>query len=282
MFSKIDFCLKSFLSNNRKDILALFCLIIIMILLSYYLLEKDMAMGVYFIRDVFFYLNNALDFAGYSSGLSSSRGLSPLVPFLTSLIFRLGYVHDSAIMIVSILFFCLSSIAIYTFLRLRFDELYSLSGAVLFSTFSINLAWASKGMLDIPALFFSILIVYFTFLAVEKNSKYWFLVFPIFVLGFFTRYTIVLIIFVAFISIFTVYNPLEYIKDNLKNIFSGLSLGILTSVPFFLHYHLNKIPLFFLSQINVISNETASATEVIVKTNPFYYLNNLAIYLSAL
>ena len=253
-----------------------------MAILSYYLLEKDMEMGVYYVRDVFSYLNSALNLAGFPSGLSSSRGLSPFVPFLTSLIFRTGYVEDYAIMIISTLFFFLSAIAIYVFLRLRFNELYSLSGAIIFSTFSINLAWASKGMLDIPALFFSILIIYFTFLAIDKNSKYWALVFPIFVLGFFTRYTVVLIIFVVLISVFTVYNPFEYIKNNLKNIFAGLSLGVLSSVPFFLYYYLNKIPLFFLSQTNAISNQTASAAGIVVKTNPFYYLNNLAIYLSTL
>ena len=282
MFSKIVFNFKSFLSINRKDILALMFLIVFMLILSYCLLEKDIAMGVYYVRDVFAYLNNALDFAGYSSGLSSSRGLSPFVPFLTSLIFRMGHVQDSAIMIITTLFFCLSVIAIYIFLRLKFNELYSLSGGIVFATFSINLAWASKGMLDIPALFFSILIIYFTYLAINKNSKYWFLVFPSFVLGFFTRYTVVLMIFVVLISILTVYNPFKYIKNYLKNIIAGFGLGGLSSIPFFLYYYLNGVPLFFLSQTKAISSETASATGIIVKTSPFYYLKNLPIYLSTL
>ena len=281
MVSKTEM-FKSFLRDNKKDILALSFLILFMGILSYYLLDHEMSMGVYYVRDVFFYLNNALDFAGFSSGLAASRGLSPFIPFLTSLIFRLGYVQDSAIMIVSTLFFSLSAIAMYAFLRIRFNELYSLSGAIIFATFSINLAWASKGMLDIPALFFSILIIYFTYLAINKNPNYWLLTFPVFVLGFFTRYTVVLIMFVALISIFTLVNPLEYIKNNLKRIFGGLGLGILTSVPFFLYYYLNNIPLFFLSQAGAISEETATASEILVKTSPLYYLKNLPIYISTL
>ncbi|MCL2687371.1 MAG: glycosyltransferase family 39 protein [Methanobrevibacter sp.] len=282
MFSKNSLDFKSFLKNNKKDILALVFLISFMVILSYFLLEKEMQMGVYYVRDVFFYLNNALDFAGFSSGLEASRGLSPVIPFLTSLIFRLGFVQDSAIMFVSTLLFCLSTIAMYAFLRLRFNELYSLSGAIVFSTFSINLAWASKGMLDVPALFFSILIVYFTYLAINKNPKYWFLVFPIFVLGFFTRYTVVLIMLIPLISVLTLNNPFKYIKNNLKKIFAGLSLGLLTSVPFFLYYYLNNIPLFFLTQTRAIASETATATGILVKTTPFYYLMNLPIFISTL
>ncbi|MGL6298742.1 MAG: glycosyltransferase family 39 protein, partial [Methanobacteriaceae archaeon] len=49
--------------------------------------------------------------------------------------------------------------------------------------------WAANGTLDIPAIAISIWVMYFTVLATNKNSKYFIIAFPLFVIAFFTRYT---------------------------------------------------------------------------------------------
>ena len=78
------------LKSYKKDILGISSLIIILVIITLLLLNIDGKAGVYYVRDVFFYLNNALFYAGYDTGLSDTRGLSPFIPMLTSLFFRMG------------------------------------------------------------------------------------------------------------------------------------------------------------------------------------------------
>ena len=278
---------KSSIKKYRFDILALTFLISFMVVLTYFLLQIDMEMGVYYVRDVFSYLNNSLWLAGYSAGLENMKGLSPFIPFLTSLLFRMGFVYDWAIMIVSSLFYIISGVGMYLILRLRFKEAISCCGAIILVTFSINIAWASKGMLDMPGMALSIWAIYFMFIAVKNNSKFFYLAFPIFILGFFTRYTVIFTLPVMLILILFEDSPLHFMKNKFKNLLGGVVLGFLTTTPFLLHYHLNKIPLFFLSQSEAISQETASVTSsnisiisYLAKNSVFYYLNNLPIYMS--
>jgi hypothetical protein len=92
-------------SNNRyttfftklkgiyKD--PLFILIIITTLITSYLLKVQMRIGVPY-WDVFNYLNNALYFAGMGNG--GVLYLPPVIPLLTSLLFRVGYVSVNAIL----------------------------------------------------------------------------------------------------------------------------------------------------------------------------------------
>ena len=284
--SKFPYSKKNII-KYKFDILALIFLILFMAVLTYFLLRIDMEMGAYYVRDVFSYLNNSLRFAGFSAGLESIRGLSPFVPFLSSILFRMGFVYDWAIMLISSLFYILSGIGMYLILRLRFKEAISCCGAIILVTFSINIAWASKGMLDVPGMALSIWAIYFMFLAVKNNSKFFYLAFPILILGFFTRYTAILTLPVMLILILFEYDPIIFLKNKFKNLFGGAILGFLTTTVFLLYYHFNKIPLFFLSQSGAISQETggtvSSSTSILsylAKNNIFYYLNNLPIYMS--
>lgn len=58
------------LQEHKKDILAISSLLIIVTAITLLLLNIDLKVGVYYVRDVFFYLNNALFYAGYDTGLS--------------------------------------------------------------------------------------------------------------------------------------------------------------------------------------------------------------------
>lgn len=278
-----EFHLNSFFRDHKLDIYCLVFILAFLSILSYFLLKIDMEMGVYYVRDVFSYLNNALRFADIPAGLDNMKGLSPLIPFLSSLIFRMGFVYDWVIMVVSILFYILSGIGMYLFLRLRFKELFSCCGAIILVTFSINLAWASKGMLDIPGMALSIWALYFMVLAIDNDSKFFYLAFPTFILGFFTRYTVVLMLPIMLISILFLKKPFDFLKKEFKNLFGGMIVGFITTIPFLLYYYLYNIPMFFLSQTKAISAETSgiiSTSSEMVKTSVFYYLNNLPIYIS--
>ena len=124
--------------EHKKDILAISAISAIIIAITLLLLNIDLKVGVYYVRDVFFYLNNALFYAGYDVGLTDTRGLSPLIPMITSIFFRMGFVSDGTIIIVSSAFYIFSALGMYFLLRLRFDEVLSFTGSMILSTFPLS------------------------------------------------------------------------------------------------------------------------------------------------
>lgn len=96
------------LENKLAIILtAVFALIITVVII--YLNSTYNVLGHSY-RDVFFYLIEALRLSGVEiSGYAYVNYLPPFVPFLTSLLFRLGFVSISSIFITSGIFFSLES-----------------------------------------------------------------------------------------------------------------------------------------------------------------------------
>ena len=268
------------LQEHKKDILAISSLLIIVTAITLLLLNIDLKVGVYYVRDVFFYLNNALFYAGYDTGLANTRGLSPLIPMITSIFFRMGFISDGTIIIVSSVFYIFSALGMYFLLRLRFDEVLSFTGSMILSTFPLIIVWVTKGMLDIPGLCFSIWSVYFMLLAFRKNTKYFYIAFPLVALGFFTRFTVVLMIPVLLIQFFMVKKPITYIKENLKDILIGVGFGALVFAIFIGIYQYLNIGMFFLSQGQDISASTHAVIDT-TYNNIFYYKDNFLIYMGA-
>ena len=264
--------------EHKKDIIAVSSLLIIATAITLLLLNIDCKVGVYYVRDVFFYLNNALFYAGYNTGLEATRGLSPLIPMITSVFFRMGFISDSTIIIVSSAFYIFTALGMYLMLRLRFDEVLSFTGSMLLITFPLVIVWVTKGMLDIPGMCISIWAIYFTILSFRKNTKFLYLAFPLAVLGFFTRYTALLTIPVVLIQFLLVENPISYVKENIKDIIIGVSAGALVFAVFIGIYEYLNIGMFFLSQggdISSSSSNTAGGAAI----NVLYYVKNFLIYL---
>lgn len=264
--------------EHKRDIIAISSLLAIVIAITLLLLNIDLKVGVYYVRDVFFYLNNALFYSGYDTGLANTRGLSPLIPMITSIFFRMGIISDGTIIIVSSVFYIFSALGMYFLLRLRFDEILSFTGSMLLSTFPLIVVWVTKGMLDIPGLCLSIWSVYFMILAFRKNTKYFYIAFPLVILGFFTRFTVFLMIPVLLIQFFLVEKPIEYIKTNIKDIIIGMGLGAVVLAIFIGIYQYLNIGMFFLSQGEDISGSTHAVIDM-TYNNLFYYINNFMIYL---
>ena len=146
-------------------------------------------------RDVYFYLIQALNFSGNPiNGYDYIYYLSPLVPYITSILFRFGFVSELSIFIVTGIFYTMATIGMYYLLKLRFHKNISCFGAILYGSMSINLIWAANGTLDIPSISFSIWSLYFFILAMEKDQKYFYIAFPLAVLSFLGKYTGALII----------------------------------------------------------------------------------------
>ena len=266
------------LKNYKKDIIAVSSLIIILVIITLLLLNIDGKAGVYYVRDVFFYLNNALFYAGYDTGLNNTRGLSPFIPMLTSIFFRMGFISDLTIILVSSAFYTLSAVGMYFILRLRFDEVLSFTGSMLFATFPLILVWVTKGMIDIPGVCLSIWAVYFMRLSFRKSPRYSYVAFAMVILGFFTRYTGLLMIPVILIQYLLVDEPIAYIKDNFKHILIGICSGALVFAIFLGIYSYLNIDLFFISQGQGI---TQSQDISQIQHYFTYYINNIPIYLSS-
>lgn len=266
------------LKDYKKDILGISSVIIILVIITLLLLNIDGKAGVYYVRDVFFYLNNALFYAGYDTGLSDTRGLSPFIPMLTSLFFRMGFTSDLTIILVSAAFYTLSGVGMYLLLRLRFNEVLSFTGSMLLATFPLILVWVTKGMLDIPGVCFSIWAVYFMRLSFRKSPKFSYIAFALVILGFFTRYTGILMIAVLLIQYLLVDDPISYIKNNYKDIvIAMLSGAVILAIFIGIYSHLN-IDLFFMSQ-----GEQITHSQDITQMQHYftYYINNIPIYLSS-
>ena len=264
--------------DHKKDIIAISALLIIVTTITALLVNMDGKIGVYYVRDVYFYLNNALFYAGYDIGLTDTRGLSPLIPMITSIFFRMGFLTDFTIIAVSSVFYIFAALGMYFLLRLRFDEMMSFTGSMILSTFPLIIVWVSKGMLDIPALCMSIWSVYFMILSFKKSPKYLYIAGPLVIFGFFTRFTVILMIFVLAIQFFLLDEPIAYIKKNIKHIAIGLGLGTLVLAVFLGIYHYLNIGMFFLSQGGDISQSTHNVIDV-QYNNIIYYINNFPIYL---
>lgn len=139
------------------------------------------------------YLISALKYAGidhYNISNPNSLFFTPIISFLTSLIFRLGLIDKAAIIIVTTIFSFLSYIGLFILLKKRFNSLLSLTGIIIYGSLSVIIFNISKGLIDIPALSISIWILIFAFKAIDDNPRYFLITFPLLVIGFFIKYTV--------------------------------------------------------------------------------------------
>ena len=270
----------------KKDILCIGLLIIISSLIIYFFIKSDSKIGNFFIHDVYIYLNNSLNYAGIG-GSNKNHGLPPLIPFITSIFFSLGFVSDKVIVYVSSFYYILTAIGMYLILRLKYRELLSFTGAIILIFMPINLVWVTKGMIDIPGLAMSIFALYFMALGLYKNPKYYYLAFPVLIIGFFTRFTVILTLPPMLMLILFTGNPINYINQHLGKLIKGFLAGGITFGLFMIIYKIYNIPLFFISQSESISatsnpgaaTAAATSTAALTTNNIFYYINNIPLYM---
>lgn len=265
----------SFIRSNETKLSFLFILlfsVIITILLIWINTSQEILGHSY--RDVYFYLIEALRFSGHSiGGYDYVNYLSPLIPFLTSLLFRLGFVSETSIFAVTGIFYIFGVLGVYSLLKMRFKNLMAVFGAIVYSGFSINLMWVANGTIDIPSVSLTILSIYFFVLAIEKNQKYFYLAVPLAVLGFFAKYTAGLAIPLMILYLISKPNIIYNIKKYLKNGIGGLLAGLATFIPFAVHFYINNIPLGFVNQAQDIASKTTTVPDV--NNHLFYYFTNI-------
>jgi 4-amino-4-deoxy-L-arabinose transferase-like glycosyltransferase len=270
--NKVNYSKLGKIFKNPTFIISLF-----VVIFTLFLLEKQFFLGVFY-YDIHVYLNNALMFAGIPVGNLSLSYLSPLMPFITSLIFRAGIISENVLFVLDGIIFVIGTIGLYFIYRERFNEVQSITGILVFLSFPLILAWAVSGGIDVPGIILSTLTIYALILGINKNSKFLYLVFPLFTLAFLARYTSAILIFPLLLYLFINKDILK----NIKNICIGLLAGVAVLIPFLTYVYLklgNLLPF-----LNIFTSTLfgSGATVSDMGYNPIkmYFLNNMLNYIS--
>ncbi|MCK9150751.1 glycosyltransferase family 39 protein [Methanobacterium alcaliphilum] len=267
--------IRDFVSENKFSAGIFTLLTLIMIILAYALVTVQSNIGVAY-WDIFLYLNNALKMAGM--GVGDTLYLPPILPFITSLFFKAGWVSETTLFAVSGVFYIAGALGLYLLLKIRFNEWESMAGALSFATFTIVIAWAASGALDVPSISLSIWALYLTILSVKKDSRFFYLAFPVAMLAFLTRYTSGLIIIPMLLVIYLNHPK----KDQVKKALQGIIAGIIIYLPFMWYFYRNTGKPFPFSDLFVGTAAGAAGTN-----NPgynldiSYYLKYIANYISS-
>lgn len=267
------------LLNNKLPLIIVVLFAIIVTFSIIYINSTSNILGSSY-RDAYLYLIQALKWSGHPiTGYDYVNYLSPLVPFLTAILFKIGFVSESSLFLTSGIFYICGIIGIYYLLNLRFDKYVSCFGSILYGSLSINLMWTGNGTLDIASIAFSILAIYFFIIAMEKSQKYFYIAIPLGVLSFLGKYTGGLIFAVMLLYFLSKKDIFGNIKKYIKNIIGGLITSLIFIIPFLGYYYINDYPLGFLTQANEISNEATTRVAVSVtkevSNNIFYYFQQI-------
>ena len=256
------------IKNNLQESILFILLIIFLIIIAYFRLKIQLNIAPAY--DSYDFLSNAALFAGKNIGYSALR--PPFLSFITSIIFRFEGLSINPIFYVDAIIDVLGAIGLYFFLKLRFHALNSFIGSLLYFTFPIILTYVGAGVADLPSISITIWALYFTFLAVKKDSRYFFLSFPLAMISFLTRYNQALIIFPIFLIIFVDW---QNIKKH-KNIIIGIILSLLIIIPFLIFFTLKYgNPLYPFTNFYGTSSGPVSTQNIDYNTDLFFYIKLL-------
>jgi len=267
----LDKKLKNLLGLFRRSntsVVFLLLLLIVVSIITYYRILVQIQMGP--ISDSFDFLSNALIYAGQGTGYGDLLR-PPVFGFLISLVFRLGYISTNVVFYMDGLLFIFGVIGMFFLLRTRFSNFESFFGALLYSTFPIVITIVGVGFSDLASVSFTIWTFYFLILAVKKDSKYFYLVFPLAMVSFLTRYNNALLIFPIFLYLLIHKDELKF-----RNIFGGIavSLGLLCPVLLFFYQKFGSIIYPFIN-FSTTSSTVVSSESAAYYPNPLFFLDKL-------
>jgi len=223
------------------------------------------------------FFSNAFVFAGQGFGYSDLIR-PPLFSFIASLFVRMGYTSINTIFAVDGSLFIFGVIGLFMLLKIRFNDLQSFLGALLYATFPIVLPVLGVGFSDLSSVSFSIWAFYFLILALKNDSRFFYLAFPFAMFAFLARYNSALLIFP--ISLYILINR---DKVNIKNFIIGSGISLLAIVPIVIFYYekFGNIIYPFINFESTSSEGSASAVSVAYNPNIFFFLQNFPALVGA-
>ena len=265
---------------TQKDKYYLIFIAILSTILVGYYINFNNIVGIS-CSDVYVYLLNALYYTGTNIHSTGNIYLSPLICFITSIFFMLGFVDKLSIFIVTGIFAIIGNIGCYLLFKKYFDETLSLTGTILYSTFSLYLTWLANGTLDIPATGMLIWIALFTIIAVRENPKFYEYLIPLIVIAFFTRYTVVLT-FPIFLLFYVLENGFKIKPEDSKHIKRGIIIAVvLTAVILAILLFMGQGQFKAASEISHgITGNIGSDTDPAYNPDIGYYIVNMPNFIS--
>lgn len=277
---------------KKNDLYYLAGILIINIALVAYYINFNLNFGI-FCSDVYLYLLNSLYFSGESINVAKIISYAPIISFLTAFLFKIGITGKIAIFIVTGVLAIIGNIGLFLLFKVKFNNLLSFLGTIIFMSFSINLLWLANGSIDIPAVALTIWAMLFTILGVNKDSRYLILALVCFTISFFIRPTVILFLPVMVLYYLSKRNFLDNLKDKNKFLkfdykkkeYLYILIGILLSAAIFLVI-INVISmgnnLVFLEQFgSAVSGEQVGIKDNAFNPNPWFYIENLPNFLSS-
>ncbi|MDI9615633.1 glycosyltransferase family 39 protein [Methanothermobacter sp.] len=258
---------------NRRYLQVLYTLILVATVLWIGLQRIHLQLSIGPLWDTYTFLANALYFAGKGMGYMELER-PPMLSVILSIIFRLGYVHESAIYYLDLILHITGVLGLFLLMRLRFNENESLAGAILYGISPIVLKWVSVGYTDIAAISFSIWAIYLTALASRKDPGYFYLSFPLTALAFLTRFNVAFVILpIAFMIIVH-----RTFLRNFREIILGITFAFLLISPFLVLYYFTHSDPFLPFTTTVGLTETLQSERVQYIPDPLYYVKNIPSY----
>jgi hypothetical protein len=258
--------IRKLLKKHTNSIIFLVLLTIIVSVITYYRILIQIHIGP--ISDSIDFFTDALVFAGHGIGYSDLLR-PPLFPFITSLFIRLGYTSINTIFAVDGGLFVFGVIGMYMLLKIKFNELESFLGGLIYATFPVVLILLGFGFSDLSSISFSIWAIFFTIMAVKKDSRLFCLGFPFFMFAFLARYNNVLLILPIIFYILINRDKIKF-----KNFFIGVVASLIVIIPALIFFN-EKFGNIIYPFINfgVGSTSISTATESLAyNPNIFYYL----------
>lgn len=259
---------RGLLHKYKFTLFFLVLLVTIVSTITYFRILAQIEIGP--ISDSFDFLSNALVYAGQGMGYADLLR-PPFFGFLISIIFRMGYVSTNVVFYMDGLMFIFGVIGLYFLLKLRFNDLESFLGALLYATFPIVITILGVGFSDITSVSFTIWAIYFTVLSVQKDSKYFYLSIPLLMIAFLTRYNNALLIFPILL-----YLLINKGKINFKQMIIGIviSLAMLVPVLIFFFQKYGDILYPFINFGTNSATLTSSTETFAYNPNIFFFVQN--------
>jgi 4-amino-4-deoxy-L-arabinose transferase-like glycosyltransferase len=225
--------------------------------------------------DTFDLLANAALFAGKGYGYSDLLR-PPVLPFLTSIYFMFDGLSIAPILVIDALLYVVGCVGLYFFLKERFTPLLSFLGSLLYATSPLILIYAAVGYYDVPGVSIGIWALYLTYLGVKRNSKFFYLAFPVAMMAVLTKYDMALLMFPMFACILM--NWKRIIKH--RDIILGMGLGVLVLVPVLVFFYIKLgNPLYPFMSFFTTSGGSGTTIHFAYNQDPLYFVKYSPYYL---
>lgn len=246
-------------------------LVTILVIIAYYRVSMQIHIGALY--DTYDFLANAAEFSGKSISYTDIR--PPFLSFLTSIIFRFEGLSITPIFYIEAIIDIIGVIGLFFLLKLRFNDLNSFLGSLLYATYPIVLTYVGVGFADLSSISISIWALYFTAMAVKRNSKYFLISFPIAMLAFLTKFNQALIIFPIFLYILINWHNIK----NRRYIVIGIIISSLIIAPVLIFYSIKYGNPIYVFQDFYGSSSGTAVSEYYFDYNPdtFFYVKLLPL-----